>query len=108
MTNSKLDASRRVDAWEHRRPGNRDFRVGDCSHFAPFAMALNELPLALILLVHLHLLGYESRDGSTYNEDLFNPSSHGGGERIRTMEDVSFFLVGKIEGTIPRAKKVCV
>lgn len=70
-------------------------------------MALNELPPALILLVHLHLLGYESRDGSTYNEDLFNPSSHGGGERIRIMEDVSFFLVGKIEGTIPRAKKVC-
>lgn len=67
---------------------------------------MNALPPTLVLLVHLHLLGYESRDDSSYNEDLFNQNSRGGGERIKTMEDISFFLVGKIEGTVPRAKKV--
>lgn len=67
---------------------------------------MNALPPALVLLVHLHLLGYELRDGSDYNEDLFDQNSRGGGERIKTMESVSFFLVRKIEGTVPRAKKV--
>ena len=56
------------------------------------------LPPTLILLIHLHLLNFPLKTSSGYDENLFNPQKHGIGERSKTLEDVSFFLVSKLEG----------
>ena len=63
------------------------------------------LPTSLLLLIHLHLLNFPSTDALNYDEKLFDPKTRGIRERVSTMEDVSYFLVGKVEGYIS-AKKV--
>lgn len=56
------------------------------------------LPTSLLLLVHLHLLEYPNAKSSEFDENLFNPRTRGLRERAKTMEDIAYFLVGKIEG----------
>ena len=69
-------------------------------------MAEDSLPFSLILLVDLHLLHFPLNDSVNYDENLFNPHKRGIGERSRFLEDISFFLVSKIEGSKSSAKKV--
>jgi len=59
------------------------------------------LPLPLLLLIHIHLLGYPHADEPEYDEHVFNVKLRGLRDRIKTMEDLSYFLVGKIE---PRSR----
>jgi len=66
----------------------------------------NVLPITLLLLVHLHLLNYPPQVASTYNEHLFNPTRTGIRERTKAMEDICYFLVGKVEGGKESAKSV--
>lgn len=65
------------------------------------------LPLPLLLLVHIHLLGYPHADEPEYDENVFNVRSRGLRDRTKTMEDLCYFLVGKIERK-PRLKSVSV
>ncbi|PPR05322.1 hypothetical protein CVT24_008041 [Panaeolus cyanescens] len=58
--------------------------------------AIISLPNSLILLVHLHLLSYPHASKPEYDENLFS-SARGLRERTKTMEDVSYFLVGRLE-----------
>jgi len=62
------------------------------------------LSLPLILLVHIHLLGYPHADEPEYDEHVFNVKMRGLRDRTKTMEDLCYFLVGKIEK--PRLKSV--
>ncbi|KAI9464478.1 hypothetical protein BJY52DRAFT_1249355 [Lactarius psammicola] len=55
------------------------------------------LPLPLLLLIHIHLLGYPRADEPEYDEHVFNVKLRGLRDRIKTMEDLCYFLVGKIE-----------
>lgn len=55
------------------------------------------LPLPLLLLVHIHLLGYPHADEPEYDEHVFNVRTRGLRDRTKTMEDLCYFLVGKIE-----------
>lgn len=57
-----------------------------------------QLPISLLFLVHLHLLNFPVEDVSVYNEDMFNPTRRGIRERGKTMEDICYFLVSKVEG----------
>ena len=63
------------------------------------------LPLPLLLLVHIHLLGYPHADEPEYDENIFNVKTRGLRDRTKTMEDLCYFLVGKIERK-PRLKSV--
>src|SRR5712691_9125448 len=63
------------------------------------------LPLPLLLLVHIHLLGYPHADEPEYDENVFNVKTRGLRDRTKTMEDLCYFLVGKIERK-PRLKSV--
>lgn len=63
------------------------------------------LPLPLLLLVHIHLLGYPHADEPEYDENVFNAKMRGLRDRTKTMEDLCYFLVGKIESK-PRLKSV--
>jgi hypothetical protein len=63
------------------------------------------LPLPLLLLIHVHLLGYPHADDPEYDEHVFNVKLRGLRDRIKTMEDLCYFLVGKIEPK-PRLKSV--
>ena len=63
------------------------------------------LPLPLLLLIHIHLLGYPRADEPEYDEHVFNVKLRGLRDRIKTMEDLCYFLVGKIESK-PRLKSV--
>jgi hypothetical protein len=63
------------------------------------------LPLPLLLLVHIHLLGYPHADEPEYDEHVFNIKMRGLRDRTKTMEDLCYFLVGKIEHK-PRLKSV--
>ncbi|KAL1685098.1 hypothetical protein GGG16DRAFT_129608 [Schizophyllum commune] len=58
---------------------------------------LPALPPSLILLVHLHLLEYPHADRSEYDHNVFNPKTRGLKDRTKTMEDISYFLVRKLE-----------
>lgn len=64
------------------------------------------LPLPLLLLIHIHLLGYPRADEPEYDEHVFNVKLRGLRDRIKTMEDLCHFLVGKIESSKPRLKSV--
>jgi hypothetical protein len=55
------------------------------------------LPLPLLLLVHLQILEYPHRNKPEYDHQVFDPSVRGLRDRTKTMEDVCYFLVGKIE-----------
>lgn len=63
------------------------------------------LPLPLHLLIHVHLLGYPHADDPEYDEHVFNVKTRGLRDRTKTMEDLCYFLVGKIEHK-PRLKSV--
>lgn len=63
------------------------------------------LPLPLLLLIHIHLLGYPQADEPEYDEHVFNVKARGLRDRTKTMEDLCYFLVGKIEQK-PRMKSV--
>jgi hypothetical protein len=63
------------------------------------------LPLPLLLLIHIHLLGYPHADEPEYDEHVFNVKARGLRDRTKTMEDLCYFLVGKIEQK-PRMKSV--
>ncbi|KAF8194937.1 hypothetical protein BJ912DRAFT_159770 [Pholiota molesta] len=56
------------------------------------------LPSCLLLLVHLHLLEYPCSNRPEYDHNIFNPRTRGLRERARTMEEVTYYLVGKLEG----------
>ena len=62
---------------------------------APSAITL---PNALILLVHLHILEYPRANRAEYDYDMFNTHKRGLRERSTTMEDIAYFLIGKLEG----------
>jgi len=64
------------------------------------------LPTPLLLLVHLHILEYTYANNAEYDHNIFNPRTRGLRERAKTMEDVAYFLVKKIEGK--GIKTVCV
>ncbi|KAI0642389.1 hypothetical protein C8Q79DRAFT_1121778 [Trametes meyenii] len=63
------------------------------------------LPNALLIILHLHLLDFPLQDASGYDERLFD-SARGMRERNKAMEDISYFLVGKIEHSKERAKSI--
>ena len=63
------------------------------------------LPLPLLLLVHIHLLGYPHADEPEYDQHVFDAKTRGLRDRTKTMEELSYFLVGKIEHK-PRLKSV--
>ena len=60
-------------------------------------ITLPALPPSLLLLVHLHLLEYPHADRSEYDHNVFNPKTRGLKDRTKTMEDISYFLVRKLE-----------
>ncbi|KAJ6580719.1 hypothetical protein B0H19DRAFT_982261 [Mycena capillaripes] len=64
------------------------------------------LPVPLVLLIHLHLLQYPHANKPEYDHNLFNADVRGLRDRTRTMEDVCYFLVFRIEGTKERVRKV--
>ncbi|KAI0675986.1 hypothetical protein C8Q78DRAFT_1007502 [Trametes maxima] len=63
------------------------------------------LPTTLLIILHLHLLDFPLQDASGYDERLFD-STRGMRERNKAMEDISYFLVGKIEHSKERAKSI--
>ncbi|KAH9026389.1 hypothetical protein EDB85DRAFT_1979767 [Lactarius pseudohatsudake] len=63
------------------------------------------LPLPLLLLIHIHLLGYPRADEPEYDEHVFNVKLRGLRDRIKTMEDLCHFLVGRIESK-PRLRSL--
>ncbi|KAI0313204.1 hypothetical protein OF83DRAFT_1142519, partial [Amylostereum chailletii] len=56
------------------------------------------LPLPIVLLIHIHLLQYPHANSPEYDEHVFDPKTRGLRDRAKTMEDLCYFLVGKIEG----------
>lgn len=63
------------------------------------------LPNALLIILHLHLLNYPLQDAAGYDERLFE-QSRGMRERTKAMEDITYFLVTRVEGSKERAKAV--
>ncbi|KAG6853130.1 hypothetical protein C0991_006653 [Blastosporella zonata] len=57
------------------------------------------LPIPLILLIHLHILEYPHANKPEYDPNLFEPRVRGLKERTKSLEDISYFLVGRLEGT---------
>ncbi|KAJ7036637.1 hypothetical protein C8F04DRAFT_1095201 [Mycena alexandri] len=64
------------------------------------------LPAPLVLLIHLHLLQYPHANKPEYDHNLFDARVRGLRDRTRTMEDVSYFLITRIEGSKERARKI--
>lgn len=64
------------------------------------------LPAPLVLLIHLHILQYPHANKPEYDHNLFDARVRGLRDRTRTMEDVSYFLITRIEGSKERARKV--
>ncbi|KAJ7483478.1 hypothetical protein FB451DRAFT_1555437 [Mycena latifolia] len=64
------------------------------------------LPVPLILLVHLHILQYPHTNKPEYDHSIFDPRVRGLRDRTKTMEDVCYFLVARIEGTKELVRKV--
>ncbi|KAI0630760.1 hypothetical protein C8Q77DRAFT_1135077 [Trametes polyzona] len=63
------------------------------------------LPNGLLIILHLHLLDFPLQDATGYDERLFDPA-RGMRERNKAMEDICYFLVGKIEREKERAKAI--
>jgi hypothetical protein len=63
-------------------------------------------PWSLILLIHLHILEFPQAETSDNGYNIFDPSRRGLRDRTKSMEDICYFLVGKIEGGKDRAKLV--
>ncbi|TFK17883.1 hypothetical protein FA15DRAFT_675736 [Coprinopsis marcescibilis] len=70
------------------------------------AAHLVNLPLPLLLLVHLHILDYPSANDPEYGQDLFNPRIRGLKDRTRSMEDVVYFLISCLERGKGAAKMI--
>ena len=66
------------------------------------------LPDGLLVILHLHLLGFPLRAAAGLDERLFDATRRGMHERAKALEDIAFFLVGRIEGARERAKAVSV
>ncbi|KAH8103899.1 hypothetical protein BXZ70DRAFT_670531 [Cristinia sonorae] len=64
------------------------------------------IPASLAILIHLHLLNFQLKNAANYDENLFNAQKHGIGERSKALEDISYFLVTKIEGQKSQVKKI--
>ncbi|KAJ7777075.1 hypothetical protein B0H16DRAFT_1406563 [Mycena metata] len=64
------------------------------------------LPVSLLLLIHLHLLQYPLANKPEYDHNLFDARVRGLRDRTRTMEDVCYFLITRIEGSKERVRKV--
>ncbi|KAJ6471904.1 hypothetical protein C8R45DRAFT_1217875 [Mycena sanguinolenta] len=64
------------------------------------------LPAPLILLIHLHLLQYPHANKPEYDHNIFNARVRSLRDRTRTMEDVCYFLIARIETTKDRVRKV--
>ena len=64
------------------------------------------LPIPLLQLVHLHLLQYPLANNPEYDQNLFNTNMRGLRDRTKSMEDICYFLVGKVEGRKESAKSV--
>ncbi|KAJ7498205.1 hypothetical protein B0H11DRAFT_834746 [Mycena galericulata] len=56
------------------------------------------LPVPLIVLVHLYILQYPHANKPEYDHKMFDPRIRGLRDRTRTMEDICYFLVSRIEG----------
>ncbi|KAG6887943.1 hypothetical protein C0995_011457 [Termitomyces sp. Mi166 len=56
------------------------------------------LPLPLILLIHLHILEYPHANSPEYDHNIFHPRVRGLKERTKLLEDICYFLVGRLEG----------
>ena|ERR1700731_4557422 len=69
-------------------------------------MTTQALPLSLLLLVHLHILEFAYVNSSEYDHNVFNPHVRSLSERTKSMEDVCYFLVGKLERRA-QLKQVC-
>ncbi|KAL0581774.1 hypothetical protein V5O48_000251 [Marasmius crinis-equi] len=67
---------------------------------------MSSLPLPLLLLIHLQLLQFPHVNEPQYDINLFNSSQRGLKDRIKSMEDICFFLVECCEGTKAGAKKI--
>ncbi|KAK0189169.1 hypothetical protein F5146DRAFT_1058251 [Armillaria mellea] len=65
-----------------------------------------QLPLPLLLLIHLHILEYPHVNDPEYDINVFNPGTHGLRDRAQSMQDIFYFLVGKIERTKSRVQKI--
>ncbi|KAJ6504482.1 hypothetical protein DFH09DRAFT_1201236 [Mycena vulgaris] len=64
------------------------------------------LPAALMLLIHLHILQYPHANKPEYDHSIFDLRVRGLRDRTRTMEDVCYFLVARIEGSKELLRKV--
>lgn len=64
------------------------------------------LPIPLILLVHLHILRYPHANEPEYDHKIFDPRVRGLRDRTKLMEDISYFLVGCLEGGRDGARSV--
>jgi hypothetical protein len=60
--------------------------------------SLNRLPFpipdSILLLIHLHLLQCPLE----LDPNMFNSNTRGIGDRVKTMEHIVYFLMGKAEG----------
>ena len=56
------------------------------------------LPAPLILLVHLHILEYPHANKPEYDHNIFDSRVRGLRERTKSLEDICYFLVGRLEG----------
>ncbi|KAJ7691980.1 hypothetical protein B0H17DRAFT_551693 [Mycena rosella] len=63
------------------------------------------LPVPLIFLVHLYILQYPHANKPEYDHAMFDPRVRGLRDRTKTMEDVCYFLVARIEGTKELARR---
>ncbi|KAI1796729.1 hypothetical protein LXA43DRAFT_1177865 [Ganoderma leucocontextum] len=69
-------------------------------------MALeHKLPNGLLIILHLHLLNFPLQNAGGYDERLFH-RTRGTRERNKAMEDITYFLVGRLEGSKERAKSI--
>lgn len=70
------------------------------------SISIISLPLPLILLIHLHILEYPHANKPEYDHNIFNSRVRGLRDRTKLMEDICYFLVGKLEGGRDGAKTV--
>ncbi|RDB23829.1 hypothetical protein Hypma_008945 [Hypsizygus marmoreus] len=63
------------------------------------ASSVLSLPIPLILLVHLHILEYPHANKPEYDHNIFESRVRGLRDRTKLLEDVCYFLVGRLEGS---------
>ncbi|KAI0056066.1 hypothetical protein BV25DRAFT_1658710 [Artomyces pyxidatus] len=65
------------------------------------------LPHPILLLIHIHLLSYPHANNPEYDEHIFDSKTRGLRDRTKTMEDLCYFLVGKIHGKAKSVSGYC-